>query len=102
MPALFVVENAKGPTYDRFRGRREQNGWDAHAAFMDELVERGVIVMGGPVGDVDDGENTLLIVRAEDEAAVRAAFEPDPWHETVLRLARVEPWTLWLGELGAP
>ena len=99
MAGLFVVENAKGPAYDRSRKRREQAGWDAHAAFMDRLVEQGVVVLGGPVGDIDDGENTLLLVRAEDQAAVRAAFEPDPWYETTLRLARVEPWTLWLGEL---
>jgi hypothetical protein len=99
VPSLFVVENAKGPAYDRSRGRREQVGWDEHAAFMDELLERGVIVMGGPVGDVEQGENTLLVVRADDEAAVRAAFAADPWHETVLHLARIEPWTLWLGAL---
>jgi len=99
VPELFVVENAKGPQYDRSRKRREQAGWGAHAAFMDRLVDEGMIVMGGPVGDVDDGENTLLLVRAEDEAAVRAAFGADPWHETTLHLARVEPWTLWLGEL---
>ena len=102
MPSLFVVENSKGPAYDRSRGRREQDGWDEHAAFMDELAGQGLIVMGGPVGDVDEGENTLLVMRAEDEAAVRAAFAPDPWHETVLHLARVEPWTLWLGELEGP
>ena len=100
VPALFVVESVKGPAYDRSRGRREQDGWDEHAAFMHGLVEEGAIVMGGPVGDVDEGESTLLIVRSEDEAGVRAAFEADPWHETVLHLARVEPWTLWLGELG--
>ncbi len=66
---------------------------------MDRLLDDGVIVLGGPLGDVDAGENTLLVVRAEDEAAARAAFEPDPWYESVLHLARVEPWTLWLGEL---
>jgi uncharacterized protein YciI len=102
VPSLFVVENSKGPAYDRSRGRREQDGWDEHAAFMDELAGQGLIVMGGPVGDVDEGENTLLVMRAEDEAAVRAAFASDPWHETVLHLARVEPWTLWLGELEGP
>jgi len=98
---LFVVENAKGPDYDRSRARREQDGWDEHAAFMDRLVEEGTIVIGGPVGDVDEGERTLLVVRAQDERAARAAFEGDPWFGTVLSLVRVEPWTLWLGELPA-
>lgn len=101
MPSLFVVENARGPAYDRSRGRRQQDGWDAHAAFMDGLVEQGLIVIGGPVGDVDEGERTLLVMRAEDEAAVRRVFASDPWNETVLHLARVEPWTLWLGRLDA-
>ncbi len=96
---VFVVENAKGAAYDHSRGRRQQDGWDEHAAFMDQLVAEGLIVMGGPVGDVDSDESTLLVMRAEDEDAVRAALAQDPWFETVLRLVRVEPWTLWLGEL---
>ena len=100
MPRLFIVENARGPSYDPSRGRREQDGWDQHAAFMDGLVEQGLIVMGGPVGDVDQSERTLLVMRAEDEATVRRALASDPWHETVLHLARVEPWELWLGGLG--
>ena len=29
----------------------QQTGWEGHAAFMDELVERGFIVLGGPLGD---------------------------------------------------
>jgi len=99
MSPLFIVENAKGPAYDRSLGRREQQGWEQHAAFMDRLVAEGTIVLGGPVGDVDEGETTLLVVRAEDEAAARAAFEADPWYESVLHVARVEPWTLWLGGL---
>ena len=97
MPTLFIVENDKGPEYDRTRERRRQQGWDEHATFMDQLVEEGTIVMGGPVGDIE-GESTLLIMRAEDERALLAALEKDPWYETVLHLARVEPWTLWLGK----
>lgn len=93
-----MVEQDKGPSYDHSRGRREQLGWAEHAAFMDHLVEQGVIAMGGPVGEIE-GESTLLVVRAPDEQGVRAALAADPWHETVLHLARVEPWTLWLGEL---
>jgi uncharacterized protein YciI len=96
--SLFIVESSRGPGYDHTRTRREQRGWNEHAAFMDRLVEEGTVVLGGPVGDID-GESTLLVVRAEHERSVRAAFEPDPWYETVLHLARVEPWTLWLGEL---
>ncbi len=95
---LFVVENAKGPDYDHSRGRREQDGWEEHASFMDALLEQGIVLLGGPVGD-GEGENTLVVMRAEDERSARAVWEADPWYGSILHLARVEPWKLWLGEL---
>jgi hypothetical protein len=59
----YLVERAKGPASDHSRGRREQDGWDAHAAFMDALAEEGFVILGGPMGE-GDGENALLIVAA--------------------------------------
>jgi uncharacterized protein YciI len=91
----FLVENAKGPAYDHAVGRREQAGWDEHAAFMDALVEDGFVVLGGPIGE-GDGENTLLVIEAPDEAAVRARLSGDPWFETVLRIESIRPWQIWL------
>src|SRR5262245_27113019 len=97
MPSYFLVENAKGPAFDHSRGRREQEGWDAHAAFMDRLTDEGFIVLGGPIGD-GEGENTLLVIAAEDEAAVRARLAEDPWSETVLTIYTIRSWSVWLGE----
>jgi uncharacterized protein YciI len=62
---------------------------------MDELVDEGVIVLGGPVGE-GDGEDALLVVDLESEAAVRARLAEDPWGEDMLRTASVEPWTVFL------
>jgi hypothetical protein len=47
----YLVERAKGPAWDHSRGRREQDGWDAHAAFMDALAEESFVVLGGPIGE---------------------------------------------------
>jgi uncharacterized protein YciI len=91
----FVVRNARGPAWDHSRARREQDGWDEHAAFMDALVEEGLVVLGGPVGDVD-GEHTLLVLDTESEEAVRARLAEDPWARDMLRIESVEPWTVWL------
>jgi uncharacterized protein YciI len=91
----FLVEQAKGPEWDRSRARRGQAGWDAHAAFMDGLAEEGFIVLGGPIGE-GDGENTLLIVDAEDEAAIRARLAEDPWAGGILAIASIRPWSVWL------
>jgi hypothetical protein len=40
-------------------------GWDAHASFMDALVEDGTVVLGGPVGD---GSEVLLAIAAAGKA----------------------------------
>jgi hypothetical protein len=49
----YLVERAKGPAWDHSRERREQAGWDEHAAFMDALADEGFVVLGGPIGDGD-------------------------------------------------
>jgi uncharacterized protein len=94
----YLVERGKGPAWDHSRGRREQDGWDEHAAFMDALVDEGFVLLGGPIGD-GDGENTLLIVKGQDEAAIRARLAEDPWPLDLLTIVSIRPWSVWLGAL---
>ena len=95
MPDYFVVENVIGPAWDHAVKRREQKGWAEHAAFMDALVDEGVIVLGGPLGDVN-GEKTLLVCKVKDEAEIRDRLAQDPWSGDMLRVASVQSWTVWL------
>ncbi len=95
MAGYYLVERGQGPAWDHSRGRREQAGWDAHAAFMDGLVEAGIIVLGGPVGD-GDGDHVLLVVDAGSEAEARTHLAGDPWGEDMLTVERVQPWSVWL------
>ena len=95
MADYYLVERAKGPAWDHSRGRREQDGWDAHAAFMDALAEEGLVILGGPIGE-GDGENALLIVDAESEAEIRARLAEDPWTDDMLTIKSVKPWSVWL------
>lgn len=95
MADYYLVEQAKGPAWDHSKPRREQAGWDAHAVFMDALVEEGVVVLGGPIGE-GDGENSLLVVDADDEAAIRARLAEDPWADDLLTIESVRPWSVWL------
>ena len=71
----------------------EQSRWPEHAAYMDELVERGVIVLGGPLADE---HRVVHVVEAESEDAVRATLARDPWSETHLRIDTIDPWTIRL------
>ncbi len=95
MADYFLVTHVPGPDWDHSRLRREQDGWDEHAAFMDALAAEGLIVLGGPVG-AGDGDYALLVFAAESEATVWARLAADPWEDTILRTESVEPWSVWL------
>ena len=67
---------------------------DEHAAFIDQLVAEGFILMGGPF--VDQG-GAMLIVNAEDENEVREKLRNDPWMEHgVLKLESVKRWQIFI------
>jgi uncharacterized protein YciI len=92
--ANFAARTAHGPGWDPSRPIREQDDWDAHAAFMDSLVDAGFLILGGPVGD---GAQTLHAVEAASEDEVRARFAEDPWASAgLLRIGSIERWALWL------
>src|SRR5205085_10747788 len=96
--ANFAVRLVHGPNWDPGRPIREQDGWDEHAAFMDGLVDDGFILLGGPLeGDRD----TLHVVDAPTEDAVRARFAEDPWAANgMLTPASIERWTVLLDSRG--
>jgi uncharacterized protein YciI len=93
MAMFHVVLRRSGPQWDPSRPMEEQSGWAAHAAYMDELVERGFIVLGGPLADE---HRVVHAVEADSADAVRAALARDPWSETHLVVESVEPWTIRL------
>jgi hypothetical protein len=97
VPSHFLVITSRGPAFDHARGRREQDGWEEHAAFMDGLVEDGMIVAGGPLGDPHLGDHTALLFRADSEDEIRGRMAEDPWSGHLLRVDDVQPWSLWLG-----
>ena len=99
MARMYAVILEHGPGWDDSRSLREQDAWDEHAAFMDALVDDGFIVLGGPIGD---GSRVLHAVFADDPDAVRARLDADPWSESRLRIASIEPWTVLLDGRSAP
>ena len=78
--AVFTVTMVSGPGWAAGRPRREQPGWTEHAAFMDELVADGFVLLGGPIGS---GEHVLLAVEAADEQEIADRLGPDPWRRPV-------------------
>jgi uncharacterized protein len=75
----------------------EQPGWEEHAAFVDDLIERGIFVMGGPFADYS-GSHTLLENVSEEEA--RDLVLHDPFVANgVFELEDVHVWNVYVDEL---
>jgi uncharacterized protein YciI len=92
--AMFLVLIRRvGPSWVAGRPMEEQSGWDAHASFMDALVDDGFLVLGGPLSD---GERVVHAVEARAEDEVRARLATDPWSGSHLVVDTVEPWTIRL------
>jgi hypothetical protein len=90
---FLVVLRRSGPEYDLSRPLEEQSGWPEHAAFMDDLVDEGFIVLGGPL---EDEVRTAHVVEAESEDGIREKFGLDPWSKSHLVVDSIDRWTIRL------
>jgi uncharacterized protein len=94
MKNTFIAISSAGPNRDQSKGTRDQPFWDEHAAFIDQLVAEGFIMMGGPL--IDEG-GSLLIVSAKDENEVREKLTNDPWFaKGILKLESVTRWQIFI------
>ena len=93
MPMYLVIVSQSGPEWDASQPLEGQSGWDEHAAFMDDLVERGFIVLGGPLAQP---QRVAHAVEAESPEQIRATLARDPWSETHLRIESIDGWTIRL------
>jgi uncharacterized protein YciI len=91
---FFAVRLERGGPWEWSRDLREQEGWDAHARFMDSLVDDGFIVLGGPLA----GEREILhAISASSEQAVQERLADDNWARNgMLTIKSIERWTILL------
>jgi uncharacterized protein YciI len=96
MKKIFVAISSAGPSRDFSKGTREQLFWDEHAKFIDQLVDDGFILMGGPLVDED---GSLLVLNAGDQNEVREKLKNDPWAEHgILKLESVKRWEIFIDQ----
>src|SRR3982750_283572 len=98
MKNVFLAISSAGPNRDSSKSTREQPFWNEHAKFIDQLVDEGFILMGGPL--VDDAEmpkGALLIVNADSENEVRSQLKSDPWFtHGILKLESIKRWQIFV------
>ena len=92
----MLVRFSAGPTWTS-GPTEEQPGWDDHAAFVDELIARGIFVMGGPFADHSGALNLLENV-GEDGARELVAHDPFVLNG-VFVLEDVRAWNVYVDEL---
>jgi hypothetical protein len=64
---------------------------------MDQLVEEGFVVLGGPLSDED---RVAHAIEADSEATVRERLAQDPWSGSHLEVDAIEAWTIRLDGRG--
>jgi hypothetical protein len=91
---LYAVRERRGGPWDWGRDLREQDGFGEHARFMDDLVESGFVVLGGPL---EGDREVLLIVDAPGKDTIRERLTEDPWISNgMLTVTSIERWTVLL------
>jgi uncharacterized protein YciI len=92
--ARYVVRRRRGGPWDWSRDLRQQEGWDGHASFMDDLVDSGFILLGGPL---EGDREVLLVIEAESKDAINERLAADNWSANgMLTTTSIEGWTTLL------
>ena len=93
-----MVRFRAGPTWTS-GSVREQPDWDAHAEFVDALIERGTFVMGGPFSD---NSGSMSLLEGIDAAEARRILEDDPFMKNgVFVLEEIREWDVFVDELSS-
>ncbi len=97
--SIHAVTRKAGPAWEDAKGAVDQPGAADHAAFMNQLADEGFVLFAGPLSGSEYGRiRVLLVVDSPDEATIHRRLADDPWAIAgKLVMARVEPWTLFVG-----
>jgi uncharacterized protein YciI len=91
-----LVRFSAGPTWAS-GSILDQPGWQEHADFIDDLIERGVMVMGGPFAD---SSGSVSVLENVDEHQAHAAISSDPFLANgVFVVEDVRAWNIFVDEL---
>jgi len=75
----------------------EQLDWDAHADFVDELVARGIFVMGEPFSD---NSGSLVLLEGLTAAEALDVLADDPFvRNGVFEIESARDWSVYVDEL---
>lgn len=98
-PVYHVFFHSPGPQWKSGVSFREQPGIEEHVAYMRDLLEQGLMVMGGPFLD-DSGGMMVSRIPTLDEA--RRVASQDPGVESGLLRVEVRAWLVPMASIPLP
>ncbi len=91
-----IVRFRAGPTWVS-GPPEEQPDWGAHERFVDDLVDRRTVVMGGPFSDFS---GSMILVEGLGAAEARRLVDDDPFvRNGVFEVDDVRAWTIYVDAL---
>ncbi len=88
-PVYYVMLHSPGPAWAKDIPFREQPGVETHVQYMAELLQQGLIVMGGPFLDDSGG---MMISRSPTLEEAQQTANKDPAVQSGLLRVEVHPW----------
>jgi uncharacterized protein YciI len=96
MKKTFILLFDPGPSWDDTKVIEEQQFWNEHIKFVDELFSQGKVVITGPIIDYD---RIVIIYEAKNESEIRITFKDDPFLKNgILFLESVMEWKVRLDQ----
>jgi uncharacterized protein YciI len=113
----FVVIREQGPGWDGSRAMREQDYWPEHVIFINRIVDEGRMLLGGPLGEIDQDGNSvdptepvgangtyraLIVLEVDNELELTELVGDDPWSQHhVLGTQAIYRWEMLVGEIAS-
>jgi uncharacterized protein YciI len=95
---LYVIVHHRGPAWQDGVPYLEQPAIGGHIGFMQDITDRGLMVLGGPYTDADaSGIVGMAIVSAAGLEQAEAIAAEDPSIAAGMIEARVRPWRAVMG-----
>lgn len=91
MQTVYLVVREPGRAWREDRPADGQPLWLEHAAYLEDLFDRGLVLFGGPL--IESPRKLVMVVVAKDRPAVFELLARDPWaREAVVRVVSVHTW----------
>ena len=96
MSKTFILLFDPGPNWDESGEVEEQKYWNAHTQFVDDLFNKGKVILAGSIVYHD---RIVIIYESKSESEIRITFKDDPFIKNgILSLESVMEWKVRLDQ----